>query len=49
MRKFTVCMLKKLCPYLVKHYDCFRTNKNVYIVMELCGTLKDLISKKALA
>jgi serine/threonine protein kinase len=42
MRKFTKKMIEKECPYLVKHYDCFRTDTNVYIVMELCqrGTLQ---------
>ena len=36
MRKFTARMLAKPCPYLVKHYDCLRTDTHVYIVMELC-------------
>lgn len=32
---------------MVKHYDCFRTDKNVYIVMEICqgGTLNDFLNK----
>lgn len=46
MRKFTKQMTEKPCDYLVKHYDCFRTNTNIYIVMELCqgGTLLDYIN-----
>lgn len=46
MRKFTKKMVEKECPYLVKHYDCFRTDTNVYIVMELCqgGTLNDYLN-----
>ena len=46
MRKFTKQMIDKPCPYLVKHYDCFRTDTNIYIVMELCqgGTLLDYIN-----
>ena len=47
MRKFTKQMQEKPCPFLVKHFDCFRTDTNVYIVMELCegGTLNDAIQK----
>jgi serine/threonine protein kinase len=39
-------MIEKECPYLVKHYDCFRTDTNVFIVMELCqgGTLNDYLN-----
>lgn len=50
MRKFTNRMLEKPCPYLVKHYDCFRTDTHVYIVMELCegGTLHDYSQKNEL-
>lgn len=34
----------------MKHYDCFRTDTNIYIVMELCqrGTLQDYIDKYTL-
>lgn len=47
MRKFTDRMKVKPCPYLVQHYDCFRTDTNVYIVMELCqgGTLHSHMEK----
>lgn len=50
MRKFTNRMQEKPCHYLVKHYDCFRTDTYVYIVMELCqgGTLYDLLEKNTL-
>ena len=50
MRKFTTRMQEKPCHYLVKHYDCFRTDTYVYIVMELCqgGTLYDLLEKNTL-
>ncbi len=50
MRKFTTKMAEKPCPYLVRHYDCFRTDTHVYIVMELCqkGTLLEYIEKNTL-
>jgi len=43
-------MKEKPCPYLVKHEDCFRTDVNIYIVMELCqgGTLNDILNQGAL-
>ena len=44
-------MESKPCPYLVKHFDCFRTDTNVYLIMELCqgGTLSSFIEKQALS
>lgn len=43
-------MIEKPCPYLVKHFDCFRTDTNVFIVMELCqgGTLNDYLNQNSL-
>lgn len=36
------------CQYLVKLYDCFRSDKYLYIVMEFChhGTLFDELKNK---
>ncbi len=36
------------CQYLVKQYDCFRSDKFIYIVMEYClnGTLFDELKIK---
>ena len=51
MRKLADKMKEKACPYIVKHYDCFRTDTNVYLIMELCqgGTLSNLIDQNALS
>ena len=48
MKKFTKKMTENPCQYLVKQYDCFRSDKFIYIVMELChnGTLFDSLSTK---
>ena len=51
MRKLADRMESKPCPYLVKHFDCFRTDTNVYLIMELCqgGTLSSFVEKQALS
>ena len=43
MRKFTKKMSTQPCENLVKQYDCFRSDKSIFIVMEYCqnGTLLD--------
>ena len=48
MKKFSRKMREIPCRNLVKLYDCFRSDKYIYIVMEICnsGTLFDLLKLK---
>lgn len=43
MRKFNKKMMINPCPFLVRQEDVFRTDKHIYIVMEVCegGTLEE--------
>lgn len=43
MRKFSRKMKESPCDFLVCQEDCFRTDKAIFIVMEICphGTLED--------
>lgn len=42
MRKFSKNMEEKPCEFIVRHEDCFRTEKAIFIIMEICedGTLE---------
>lgn len=43
MRKFNKKMQEDPCPFLVRQEDVFRTDKHIYIAMEVCngGTLQN--------
>lgn len=43
MKKFNRKMREDPCPFLVRQEDVFRTDKHIYIAMEICmgGTLED--------
>lgn len=48
MRRFNKKMQLDPCPFLVRQEDVFRTDKHIFIVMEICtgGTLEDEIRGK---
>lgn len=48
MKKLNRKMRENPCPFLVRQEDVFRTDKHIYIAMEICegGTLEDEIRGK---
>jgi serine/threonine protein kinase len=50
MRKFSQKMKNNPCPSLVTLEDCFRTDRDIYIAMELCegGTLENYLKNRKL-
>ena len=50
MKKFNKKMLEKPCDFLIQQEDCFRSEKYIFIVMEICehGTLEDEMHTKRL-
>lgn len=37
MVKLSNKMREKHCPYIVRIIDCFRTESNIYMILEFCG------------
>lgn len=48
MVKLSNRMKEKHCPFIVRIIDCFRTENNIYMVLEYCGEgdLEKMLSEK---
>jgi len=48
LQQISSCDKEQPCPFIVKIYDCFATENNIYIVLEFCnqGNLLDVMQKK---
>lgn len=41
-------MYAKPCPFIIRIYDCFLTENNIYLVLEFCGEgdLSGILNKR---
>jgi calcium-dependent protein kinase len=48
MKDLSNMMIKNPCPFVVKIFDCFITENNIYLVLEYCddGDLSEDLDKR---